>query len=86
MATTLDWRAATFLGEAHALERYALHVQGLPMVDRNNPVSVIHAELHLVDQATFADLNPVTTNGCRPSGSVTTIGSRSGRSRWRRRR
>ncbi len=52
-----ELEGATFLGEAHTLERYALHVQGLPMVDRNNPVSVIHGELYLVDQATFADLD-----------------------------
>ncbi len=31
-----------FLGEAQTVERYALQVQGLPMVDRNNPVSPIH--------------------------------------------
>ena len=48
---------ATFLGEAQTVERYALHVQGLPMVDRNNPVSPIHGELYLVDSATFADLD-----------------------------
>jgi gamma-glutamylcyclotransferase (GGCT)/AIG2-like uncharacterized protein YtfP len=48
---------ATFLGEASTVQWYALHVQGLPMVDRNNPVSVIHGELYLVDRATFADLD-----------------------------
>lgn len=48
---------ATFLGEATTVERYALHVDGLPMVDRNNPVSPIHGELYLVDRATFADLD-----------------------------
>ena len=48
---------ASYLGEASTVKRYALHVQGLPMVDRNNPVSVIHGELYLVDRATFADLD-----------------------------
>ena len=49
--------AATFLGEAATIARYALHVDGLPMVDRSNPVSPIHGELYLVDDATFADLD-----------------------------
>jgi gamma-glutamylaminecyclotransferase len=48
---------ATFLGEAVTAASYALHVDGLPMVDRNNPVSPIHGELYLVDDATFADLD-----------------------------
>jgi gamma-glutamylcyclotransferase (GGCT)/AIG2-like uncharacterized protein YtfP len=52
-----ELEGATFLGEAQTVERYALHVQGLPMVDRNNPVSVIHGELYRVDRATFADLD-----------------------------
>ena len=48
---------ATFLGEAVTVDRFALHVDGLPMVDRSNPVSPIHGELYLVDEATFADLD-----------------------------
>ena len=48
---------ATFLGEAVTAASYALHVDGLPMVDRSNPVSPIHGELYLVDDATFADLD-----------------------------
>jgi len=48
---------ATFLGEAVTAANYALHVDGLPMVDRSNPVSRIHGELFLVDDATFADLD-----------------------------
>jgi gamma-glutamylcyclotransferase (GGCT)/AIG2-like uncharacterized protein YtfP len=52
-----ELEGATFLGEASTVERYALHVQGIPMVDRNNPISAIHGELYLVDRATFADLD-----------------------------
>ena len=52
-----ELEGATYLGEASTVERYALHVQGLPMVDRNNPMSAIHGELYLVDRATFADLD-----------------------------
>jgi gamma-glutamylaminecyclotransferase len=47
----------TFLGEAVTVDRFALHVDGLPMVDRNNLVSPIHGEFYLVDDATFADLD-----------------------------
>lgn len=39
------------------MEQDALHVQGLPMVDRNNPVSAIRGELYMVDGAIFADLD-----------------------------
>jgi hypothetical protein len=53
----VSWRGATFLGEGQTVARYALHVQGLPTVDRNIPVSSIHGELYLVDQSTFADLD-----------------------------
>jgi len=52
-----ELEGATFLGEGQTAERYALHVQRLPMVDRNNPVSSIQGELYLVDRATFADLD-----------------------------
>lgn len=48
---------ATFIGEAITVASYALHVDGLPMVDRSNAVSPIHGELYLVDDATFADLD-----------------------------
>ena len=48
---------ATFQGEAVTVDPFALHVDGLPMVDRCNPVSPIHGEFYLVDDATLADLD-----------------------------
>ncbi len=48
---------STFLGEAVTVASDALHVDGLPMVDRNNPMSPIYGELYLMDDATFADLD-----------------------------
>jgi gamma-glutamylaminecyclotransferase len=52
-----ELEGATFLGEAATVAYFALRVDGLPMVDRNNPISPIHGELYLVDDATFADLD-----------------------------
>lgn len=60
-----------FLGEAQTVERYALQVQGLPMVDRKNPVPPIHGELYLVDRATLGDLDRLE-GGWRASTSLAT--------------
>ena len=46
-----------FVGNAVTVHRYALHVQGLPRVDRNNPVSPIHGELYRVSPATLMELD-----------------------------
>ena len=62
---------STLVGEGQTVERYALHVQGLPMVDRNNPVPAIYGELYLVDRATLGDLDRLE-GGWRASTSLAT--------------
>lgn len=47
-----------FLGEAVTVGRYALHIDGgLPMVDRDNPVSIIHGEVYQVNEDTMGRLD-----------------------------
>ena len=46
-----------FVGEATTVEFYALHVDGLPMVDRNNPVSPVHGEVYKVSTDTLMELD-----------------------------
>jgi gamma-glutamylaminecyclotransferase len=46
-----------FVGEAVTADRFALHVQGLPRVDRDNPVSPIHGELYRVSTMMLTEID-----------------------------
>lgn len=46
-----------YVGDAETVDRFALHVHGLPRVDRHNPVSPIHGELYRVTANMLAEID-----------------------------
>lgn len=46
-----------YVGDAETVDRFALHVRGLPRVDRHNPVSPIHGELYRVTANMLAEID-----------------------------